>query len=64
MECKNFVDYHDMYLTLDVCLLADTFEVFRDVGLKEYRLHPAHFYSAPNFSWEGMLISTKVELGL
>ena len=64
MECKNFGDYHDLYLTLDAYLLADIIEAFRGVGLKEYRLDPAHFYSAQNFSWEGMLISTKVELGL
>ena len=66
MECKDFDsgDNHDLYLTLDVYLLADIFEAFRQVGLKEYQIDPAHFYSAPNFSWEGMLISTKVELGL
>ena len=63
MEIKKFGDYHDLYLTLNVYLLADIFEAFREVRLKEYRLDPAHFHSAPNFSWEGML-STKVELGL
>ena len=64
MECKNFGDYHDLYLTLDVYLLAEIFKAFREVGLKDYRLEPALFFSAPSFSWEGMLISTKVELGL
>ena len=64
MDCKNFVDYHDLYLTLDVYLLADIFKSFREVGLKEYQLDLAHLYSAPNLSWEGMLISTKVELGV
>ena len=64
MECKNFGDYHHLYLTLKVYLLADIFDAFRKVGLKEYRLDPAHLYSVPNFSWEGMLISTEVEIGL
>ena len=64
MECKHFGDYHDPYLILDVYLLADMFEAFREVGLKGYRLDLAHFYSARNFSWEGTLISTELELGL
>ena len=53
-----------MYLKTDVLLLADIFEKFRSVCLKVYRLDPSHFYSAPNLSWESMLISTRVKLGL
>ena len=64
MQCKDFGDYHDLYLTLDVYLLADIFQAFRDVGVKEYQLDPALFFSAPNLSWEAMLITTKVELGV
>ena len=45
-------------------LLADIFEKFRSVCLNVYRLDPSHFYSAPNLSWESMLISTRVKLGL
>ena len=64
MRCNNFGDYHDCYLTLDVYLLADIFEAFRGVCLKEYHLDPVHFFPAPNLSWEGMLNTTKAELGL
>ncbi|XP_057302762.1 uncharacterized protein LOC130636929 [Hydractinia symbiolongicarpus] len=39
-------DYHDVYLSTDVLLLADVFETFRDVCLINYKLDPAHFYSA------------------
>ena len=62
--CKNLGDYHDLYLQTDVFLLADIFEKFRKVCLKVYKLDPAHFYSAPNLSWDAMLISTDAKLGL
>ena len=64
MNCKTFGDYHDFYLTVDVFLLACVFEKFRDVCLEVYRLDPACFYSAPNLSWDAMLITTGVELEL
>ena len=63
-SCKNFGDYHDIYLKVDVFLLADIFEKFRMVCLDVYQLDPAHFYSAPNLSWDAMLSTTKVELEL
>ena len=35
-KCKTMRDYHDLYLTSDVLLLADVFETFRDVCSKNY----------------------------
>ena len=64
MRCNNFGDYHDFYLTFDVYLLADIFKAFRGVCLKEYHLDPVLLFSAPNLSWEGMLNTIKVEIGL
>ena len=61
---KNFGDHHDAYLQTDVFLLADVFEFFRSVYIRVYRLDPAYFYSAPNLSWDAMLVTTDVELGL
>ena len=63
-KCNSFGDYHDAYLQTDVFLLADVFELFRSVCIKVYRLDPAYFYSAPNLSWDAMLVTTEVELGL
>ena len=55
-------DYHDLYLLSDVLLLADVFENFRNVCLKNYRLDPAWYYTAPGLAWEAALKMTGVEL--
>ena len=39
--------YHDTYLKTDLMLLADVFQTFRNTCLKNYKLDPAHFYTAP-----------------
>ena len=62
--CKDFGDYHDLYLRIDVFILADVFETFRNVRLKVYNLDSAHFFSAPNLSWNAILITTSAEIGL
>ena len=57
-------DYHDAYLATDVLLLADVFENFRDVCLQNYKLDPAHFYTAPGLAWQAALKYTGVKLEL
>ena len=42
-KLNNLGDYHDLYVQSDTLLLADVFENFRDMCLKEYELDPAHF---------------------
>ena len=61
---KTFREYHDLYLKLDVLLLADVFENFRDVCIKNYGLDPAWYYTSPGLSWDAMLKLTKVKLEL
>ncbi|WAQ95244.1 hypothetical protein MAR_027934, partial [Mya arenaria] len=63
-ECKTMRDYHNLYLTSDVLLLADVFENFRDVCLTNYNLDPAWYYKAPGLAWDAALKLTKVELEL
>ena len=46
-KIKNFEDYYDLYVQSDTLLLADVFEIFRNICLKAYELDPAHFISAP-----------------
>ena len=56
--------YHNHYLGLDVSLLADVFEDFRDTTLKIDKLDPAYYLSAPGLSWQSCLKKTGVKLEL
>ena len=61
---KTFKDYHNLYNVSDVLLLADVFENFRDVCMKNYQLDPAWYYTAPGLAWDACLKKTGVELEL
>ena len=61
MGCQSMGEYHDLYLYQDI-MLADIFEQFRQVCLKNYQLDPAHYYTVPGFSWDAALKFTKVKL--
>ena len=50
MGCKTFQDYHDLYLTTDVLLLADIWEAYRKTALEHQELDPAHFYGLPGLA--------------
>ena len=63
-ELENLGDYHDLYVQSDILLLADVFENFRDMCLKEYELDPAHFLSLPGLAWQACLKETNIELEL
>ena len=55
MEKRTLGCYHDTHLKTDVLLLADVFETFRDTCLKNYKLDPAHFYTAPGLASQALL---------
>ena len=63
-NCQTLQDYHDLYLTTDVLLLADVFENFRKTCLKHDKLDPCHYYTAPGLAWDACLKETKQELQL
>ena len=44
-KLNNLGNYYDLYVQSDTLLLADVFENFREMCLKEYELDPAHFLS-------------------
>jgi hypothetical protein len=47
MKCNDIGSYHDVYLKLDVCLLADIFETFRKTSFNTYKLEPLYYFSTP-----------------
>lgn len=63
-QCVTFGDYHDLYQDMDVLLLADVFEGFRDLALANYRLDPLHYCTSPGMAWDAMLRMTGVKLEL
>ena len=56
----NLDDYHDLYVSLDVALLADVFENFRDTTINIDKLDPAYYLSAPGLSWQSCFKKTGV----
>ena len=63
-KMKNLQDYHDLYNVTDVLLLADVFENFRNICLENYKLDPAHYFTAPGLAWDACLKMTGVNLEL
>lgn len=56
--------FQDLYMRVDVILLAEVFENFRNNCLQSYFLDPSYFYTAPGLSWNAMLRYTDVKLAL
>ena len=63
-KLENLGDYHDLYVQSDTLLLADVFNNFRDMCIKEYELDPAHYLSLPGLAWQVCLKKTNKELEL
>ena len=63
-KLENLGDYHDLYVQSDALLLADVFNNFRDMCIKEYELDTAHFLSLPGLAWQACLKETNIELEL
>ena len=63
-KMKTFKEYLELYNVTDVLLLADVFENFRDVCLKNYGLDPVYYYTAPGLAWDACLKITGVNLEL
>jgi len=63
-KCKNMQDFHNVYVKLDVVLLADCMENFRRVGMQEYGIDPAHCWTLAGYTWQCCLKMTDLELQL
>lgn len=57
-------ELHDLYLQIDVLILACVFEDYRRLGLAIFGLDPAFYVSSPSYSFDAMLHTTGVELEL
>ena len=62
-KLKNMGEYHDLYLTSDILLLA-VFENFRKTCIQYYKLDPCHYFTSPGLSWDAMLKMTNIKLEL
>ena len=47
-KLENLGNYHDLYVQNDTLLLADVFNNFRDMCIKEYELDPVYLLSYPD----------------
>uniref|UniRef100_A0A158P4F2 C2H2-type domain-containing protein n=1 Tax=Tetranychus urticae TaxID=32264 RepID=A0A158P4F2_TETUR len=63
-NCKNLGDFHDIYLKVDVLLLASVFQNFRATSLEQFGLDPCHYFSTPGLTWDASLKLTQTELDL
>jgi len=63
-KMKTFREYLELYNKVDVLLLADVFDNFRDLCMTHYDLDPAWYYTAPGLSWDAALKTTGVKLEL
>ena len=63
-KLKYLGEYHDLYVQSDTLSLADVLGNFRNTGLEEYELDPAHFLSLPGLAWQAYLKKMSIKLEL
>ena len=54
-KLENLGNYHDLYVQSDTLLLADVFNNFSDMCIKEYELDLAQFLSLAGLAWQACL---------
>lgn len=63
-QCKNLVDYCELYCKIDTILLAEVYIAFRNKMFSFTNLEPSFYISLPAFSFDSMLKMTKNEIEL
>jgi len=63
-NCATLGYYSNLYLKVDVCLLVDVMENFRDLCMSMYNFDLVYYYAAPGFTFDAMLRYTDVSLEL
>ncbi len=52
MKCKTIGEYMEVYLKIDVYILAEIFEAFRERVLNDYLIDPCHYFTTPGLAWD------------
>jgi len=63
-NCKNLLEYTEIYCKIDTILLAEIFQKFRKDMLIFSGIDPARYISLPGFSFDSMLKLTKCQIEL
>ena len=63
-EVKILEKLHDLHVQSNTLLLADVFEIFRNMCLEIYQFDPACFLTVLELVWQAALKKTKVKLNL
>ena len=63
-ECRNMVEYTELYCIMDVGILAEVIVQFRRLILEMFKLDCCHYISTPQLAFDAMLLSTNVEIEL
>lgn len=61
---KNLWEWHDHYMMLDVYLLNDVWQKYRQTALSTFQLDPSYYPTLPSFCWSAMLKVTGEKLPL
>ena len=54
-HCKQFLDYHLLYLKVDCLLLCDVFEAHRKLSIEQYELDPVQYFSSSQYTMDALL---------
>jgi hypothetical protein len=57
-KCETFSDYMLLYCNLDVLLLTDSLESYREDCMNDFQLDPLYYYTAPGLSLSAALSMT------
>ena len=64
MGFKNLREYLECYLTSDITLLADVFNMFRNLIFDQFQLYPIKYVSSPSLSKDCGLKFSKCKIQL
>jgi hypothetical protein len=61
-HCKTMQDYLELYLKLDVMLLAGIMESYRNSTYEHFKLDPLNYLTGPSLCFDAMLKITEIKL--